>query len=339
VHRLPTIAFLALIAVGAAACGSATPSPTPNLAQSTVPGPTPVPVPDPTPIAVPGQTPGASTLAGAAHATLTLGPFGEADGPGGSVGDAVANAGTLGRQLVNGILLTEVDGTVWLCDTLLTSTPPDCAEPRLLVVNLPPETPTDAGGVGHHEVGGVRWQDHVQLFGDVRPPDPGAPSAVPTPIALGPTPSTEPTEFAPPTPLCPAPPNGVKAPTVTGSVAGSTIVATNGSSGFMTCSTSSSSDAAPADPAVGVAAHPGDLMTLTLSAGWRILRWDGYDHPAGVEGNNVWPAVDTPERPDRIEVPVPVRSGDSIAGYHLWLVSDDGRAVGGLDILVRVSVS
>jgi len=338
-HRLPTIALLALVAVGAAACGSGTPSPTPDLRQSAVPGPTPVPVPDPTPVAQPDRTPGASAGPGFVPATITLGNFGEADGPGSSVGDAVANAGTLGRQLVNGILLTEVGGRVWLCDALLTSSPPDCAEPRLMVVNLPPESPTDASGEGHHELGGVRWQDHVQLFGDVRAGGPAAgSSAIPTPLALAPTPPSEPTEFAPPTPVCPAPPNEVQAPPVTVSVGGSAILATNGSSGFLTCSTAGSSDAAPTDPTVGVVAHPGDLLTLTLAADRQILRWEGYDHPAGGEGANAWPAVDSPQRPSHVAVPVPLRSGNSIAGYHLWLVSIDGRAVGGLDILVRVSV-
>lgn len=330
-NRLLPLAVIALIATGTAACGSRTPSLAPSLAQSAAPGPTPIAAPDPTPVA--------SQLAGMAQATITLGEFGIADGPGGSVSDAVANAGTIERQLVNGVLLTEVDGTVWLCDALLTSSPPDCAEPRLMVVNLPPESPTDASRDGHHETNGVRWQDRVQLYGDVRLPGSAAgPSTVPTPLALGQTPPPEPTEFTPPTPLCPAPPNAVQTPTVTVSVADSAILATNGSSGFLTCSTSATSDAAPTDPRAGVAAHPGDLLTLTLSAGWRILRWDGYDHTADGEGANVWPAVDTPERPDRIEVPVPLRSGDSIAGYHLWLVSVDGRAVGGLDILVRVSV-
>lgn len=64
----------------------------------------------------------------------------------------------------------------------------------------------------------------------------------------------------------------------------------------------------------------------------------GSDRNASGEGANVWPAVDTPERPARIEVPVPLRTGDSIAAYTMWPVSADSRIVGQLDILVRVSV-
>ena len=286
---------------------------------------------DPTPIAVPGRTPSASAAGDGAPATLTLGAFGEADGPGLTVGDALARGPA--RDLVNGILLTEVDGTVWLCDALVITAPPDCAEPRLLVVNLPPESETDAGSAGHHVADGVRWQDRVQLYGDVSPAvsAPG-PTSPPAPAA------TETSEWAPPTPVCPAPPNAVQVPTVTVSVGGPAILATNGSSGFQTCSTSASSDAAPEDPTAGMVAQPGDLMTLTVSSGWRILRWEGYDHSAKGEGANVWPPVVTPEGPAQIQVPVPLRSGDSIAGYTLSLVSADGRAVGGLDILVRVTV-
>jgi len=70
--------------------------------------------------------------------------------------------------LVNGILLREADGTVWLCEVLLTSSPPQCAEPRLLVENWLPEDQTFVNGGGLHEAGGVRWVDQVQLFGVVR---------------------------------------------------------------------------------------------------------------------------------------------------------------------------
>jgi hypothetical protein len=179
----------------------------------------------------------------------------------------------------------------------------------------------------------------------------GTLDALPTPVATAVPPASamtpaspeatipsQPAEFAPPSPACPAPPDAVRVPDVTVSVGSSAIRATNGSSTFTTCSTVAMADAAPADPAVGVAAHLGDVMTLTPSVGWRILRWEGSDRNASGEGANIWAAVDTPERPARIEVPVPVRTGDSIAGYTLWLVSADSRIVGQLDILVRVRV-
>jgi hypothetical protein len=90
----------------------------------------------------------------------------EADGPGESISDALANAG-IGPQLVNGILLRAVDGTVWLCEALLTSSPPQCAEPRLLVENRAQEDQAFVNEEGLHEADGIRWVEHVQLFGTV----------------------------------------------------------------------------------------------------------------------------------------------------------------------------
>ena len=149
----------------------------------------------------------------------------------------------------------------------------------------------------------------------------------------------EPTEFVLPTPVCPAPVEAVEVPAVTVSVGhGPGIVATNGSSTITTCSTTGSNDAVPTDPRHGLKVNPGDVLHLALPPGWHFLRWEGYDHPIVGEGANVWPPTDTPGNPDAIDVPVPIRSGDSIAGYTLWLATADERAVGALDILVRVSV-
>jgi hypothetical protein len=170
---------------------------------------------------------------------------------------------------------------------------------------------------------------------------PAPPTAIaissPTPETL---PSAEPTEFAPPSPACPAPPLAVDVPEVTASIGdGPTIVAARGSSSMFTCSTVASDDAVPTDPSVGLAAHPGDLMTLALPSGWRFLRWEGSDHPAVGEGANVWLPIDTRDRPERIDVPVPGRPGDSIVAYSLWLIGPEDRVVGNIEILVRVRVA
>jgi len=101
-------------------------------------------------------------------ATLTLINGVEADGPGTSVSDALAHVG-VEPQLVNGIVLREADGAVWMCEVLLESSPPQCAEPRLRVGNWLPEDQTFANGEGLHEANGVRWVEKVQLFGVVRP--------------------------------------------------------------------------------------------------------------------------------------------------------------------------
>jgi hypothetical protein len=139
--------FITLIAAATAACAAS--------AAGTVPIPTPTAVRSASPPS------GVSSAA-----TLTLGDFGDADGPGISVSDAIAYVG--GEPLlVNGILLRTADGTVWLCEVLQNSSPPQCSEPGLHVVHWPPEDQTFVNGDGLHVAGDVRWVDHVQLFGVV----------------------------------------------------------------------------------------------------------------------------------------------------------------------------
>jgi hypothetical protein len=155
--------LIAITLVLAACTGTAVATPTPS--------PEP-PVSSPTPLA-PDE---------ADAATITLGDFGIADGPGESIADAIANAGAEPR-LVNGTMLKEPDGTVWLCEAVSESSPPDCEEPRLLVTNypedhvvidgtdfysvfardMPPEVQVDL-----QEEDGVRWVENQQLFGIVR---------------------------------------------------------------------------------------------------------------------------------------------------------------------------
>ena len=145
--------LITLIAAASAACGAGAPSVAPSVAPSA-------------PSVALGVALGvAPTPSGDAVATITLDNNVQADGPGGSVSFSIANAG-VGLALVNGIVLKEADGTVWLCEVVLESSPPHCAEPKLLVENW---LPKDLAGEGVHEADGVRWQEHMQLFGDVRP--------------------------------------------------------------------------------------------------------------------------------------------------------------------------
>ena len=161
----------------------------------------------------------------------------------------------------------------------------------------------------------------------------------PTPVPRGPTaPPGPPVNFEP-SPECPAPPDPVDQPDVVVSVNGGPgVVATRGPSLFTTCSTASSSDTVSSEPAAGVSARPGDALTLALPPGWVIVYWEGFDRPVAGEGGNVWPGRETPNRPGRIDVPVPLRTGDSIAGYLLWVVSADERVVGRIEITVRVTI-
>jgi hypothetical protein len=106
-----------------------------------------------------------------------------------------------------------------------------------------------------------------------------------------------------------------------------------------TCSTVATFDAALPDPETGLMAHEGDHLTLALPPGWQFLRVEGFDHPAVGEGGNIWPPIDTPQRPTTIEVPVPFGPGASIAGYTLTIVSADGRVVGTVDIRLMTTLA
>jgi hypothetical protein len=103
-------------------------------------------------------------------ATLTIQQGVQADGPGGSISEALAYTGNH-PQLVNGTLLKDANGRIWLCEAVVNSSPPQCGEPRLLVTNwVPaPDDGTFVSSDGLHVADGVRWVEHVQLFGFVRP--------------------------------------------------------------------------------------------------------------------------------------------------------------------------
>jgi hypothetical protein len=152
--------------------------------------------------------------------------------------------------------------------------------------------------------------------------------------------TADPTEYAPPAPTCPSPPEAAIVPDVIASIgAGDQILATRGSSTLSTCTTTAATEAIQGNPARGLVAHPGDRLTLSLPSGWQFLHSTGADRPVVGDATNIWPGADIADRPSRIEVPVPVRPGDSIASYHLDIVRVDGRVVGWLEIYVRVSVA
>jgi hypothetical protein len=86
-------------------------------------------------------------------------------GPGVSVSEAIADAPTE-RVLVNGWLLIDGFGNVWLCEALLESIPPRFGGARLRVEGYP-----DATSADFQEADGVRWlPDSIQLFGSVSVP-------------------------------------------------------------------------------------------------------------------------------------------------------------------------
>ena len=325
-RRLLVVCFT-LIAAISAACGAVAPSAVPSGLQNR------------TPSAAPTVASSASSSSGDVAATLTLGTtgIGNVDGPGNSVSEAIANR-PVGPQLVNGSLLRKADGTIWLCELLLTSAPPDCADPRLLVQNWASDDQTLVTGVGLHILDGFRWVEHVQLFGVVRAPEATDASASPASSAPSDAPA-EPTAFVPPSPACPSPSAAVTVPSVIASIgAGAGIFVRPYTSTFATCTTTAVADGVPTLPANGLIAHPGTALTLALPSGWRYLRWEGGDGPVVGDAANVMVPVDTPERPQWIAVPVPIRPGDSRVGLTLWVISTDARVVGQMDVIVRINV-
>ena len=167
-------------------------------------------------------------------------------------------------------------------------------------------------------------------------PTPTAPSPTPTPSAA-PT-SGEPEPFEPPPPVCPGPAVGAQLPDILASLRGASVITTQGSATVMTCDTTGTFDAVPPDPTDPLSAAPGDVMTLALPSGWRFLRWEGSNHPVVGDAADIYLPVDTPDRPNRIEVPVPARAGRSIANLDVWIVSDDERVVAQLAVAVLVDV-
>jgi hypothetical protein len=75
--------------------------------------------------------------------------------------------------LVTGILLRDVDGSIWFCDALDHSEPPTCASPRLWVTNFPDDeavfAPQNAESTGAQTAGGVTWVPSQLLYGVVHP--------------------------------------------------------------------------------------------------------------------------------------------------------------------------
>ena len=286
-------------------------------------------VPTTEPSAGSSAQPSASPVADVRTITIVGGV--EADGPGETVSEAMANAGVEPR-LVNGALLKEVDGTTWLCEAFPVSPPPQCVEPRLRVENSQPkpegspvEDNTFDAGPGVHEANGVRWVERVQLYGIVSAV---VPSVVPSvPVADLPTPK------------CPAPPQQVVPPVVLATSGnGQKVAATPGSYTTMTCTTTGTADVVAKPPKESLAAYPGDTISFTVPVGWRFVRWEGSHTPLhGTGTGGVWLPTVLPDPSSSIELPDSPLLQDEIVSLTVVLVSDDGRAIIELGLQLEVN--
>jgi len=120
----------------------------------------------------PSAAPSASEAA-SATGTITLPDEGAAvDGPGLSIPEALETAGEE-PQLVNGILLQDTEGTIWLCESISDSSPRACADAYLRVENYPDDAaaetfdPENSDVTGSQEEDGVVWLEDQQLYGTV----------------------------------------------------------------------------------------------------------------------------------------------------------------------------
>jgi hypothetical protein len=139
--------------------------------------------------------------------------------------------------------------------------------------------------------------------------------------------------------VCPSPNRAPTVPDVVASIGGRPgVVATPGSSTLTTCTTTATNDVPSVEPTETLIARAGEKLRLALPAGWGFLRSEGFDTPAAGEGTNVWIPIDTPDRPQQIDLPLPARAGDSFVDYDLWIVSVDGRVVGRIAVEVRVRI-
>jgi hypothetical protein len=101
--------------------------------------------------------------------TLTIVDLGgPVDGPAVSLSEAIENSSG-NPQIIGGILLMDLDGTIWLCEELADTSPPSCGEPRLRVLNYPEggaEWDPELGeAVGLQEEDGVLWLPDTRNYG------------------------------------------------------------------------------------------------------------------------------------------------------------------------------
>ena len=162
--RSLTLLF-ATIAIVLAACGS-------TVAESPPIEPSPTATPSASPSTEPSEDPSEEPSVGAETGTITMVDGVAAGGPGASVSESIA-ANTGEPMLVNGVLLMDTQGTIWLCDAFAGGGIPSCGEPALRVLGYPEGTAdwdmANAEVTGLQEGEGILWFDEAQIFGVIEP--------------------------------------------------------------------------------------------------------------------------------------------------------------------------
>jgi hypothetical protein len=149
-------------------------------------------------------------------------------------------------------------------------------------------------------------------------------------------PNDEGTVFTPPDPVCPGPGVAVEAPRLLATVDAGRLLMTPGSSGVMTCSTTSSSDVVGINPTIPLHLAGATSIRISVPPGWHFLYWEGWDRRPDGGDANVTPGGETPDGPTMIEIPAPRRAGRSMVGISAWVATADGRVVSGIEGAVLV---
>jgi len=141
--------------------------------------------------------------------------------------------------------------------------------------------------------------------------------------------------YVPPDPLCPAPPDPVAIPVVIASTGSRSVPLAVRSSSVTTCSASGSGPIASGGAGAPLVVASGDVIRLSLTPGWRFIDWTGWNIP-GANSTNATPAGETPDHPATISLPVPGKTGSWVVGVSVWVISEDGRAVAGIEGTILV---
>ena len=112
--------------------------------------------------ATPSAEPSAGGGGGSGEPVLVIAD-GEPTEPGMSVAEALGHQATDDLVTVSGALFANADGTVYLCDAIAESFPPQCGGERILVEGL-----GDLRQIaGIQFEGDVAWAEAITLFGSV----------------------------------------------------------------------------------------------------------------------------------------------------------------------------
>lgn len=171
-HPLRSMLALSVVAIILAACGTTVGAPaseSPSPSQPSTPMVVPSEEPTPSP-AAPSEPAAPSDEEREVDGVLTIYP-GTWSGPGGSIQDALDN-GSTGPDtptVVNGILLRDPDGRIYLADSVSDVTIPTFERPMLEVLGYPNEGSMwdmeNSEMLGLQEANGIVFQQESSLLG------------------------------------------------------------------------------------------------------------------------------------------------------------------------------